>query len=397
MPPDCEVLVAGGGLAGSSFACALAAGGVPCTVVEATGMQAGSAQRAISLTQSSRRILSGLGLWPDLKPNPIKRLHISDQGQFGVVRLAAADFGMEALGYLVEAGDLHRVLHQRLKTLPDVTVLHASRVESVQSTDEQLSVCIHSRGERRTLHPALLVAADGSSSLIRDHAGIAVDREDYHQSAVLCTVNTERPHLQTAYERFTRHGPIALLPMTGQQAIMVYGVHSDAGQQLLEMPGQEFAARLQRAFGLRLGRIQLHGERSLWPLRYVHARRQWMNRLVLLGSAAHSIHPNAAQGLNLCLRDAATLAEILSAAYQQGQITSPEVLQRYAAARRHDQKRTIGFNRMICRLFYSSRLSARALRNAIMLFLGHSHLAQDALVSRLSGLHGRQARLVRGE
>lgn len=395
MPPDCKVLVAGGGLVGSGFACALAAGGVSCTVVEAAGTQTPRAQRAISLTQSSRRILSGLGLWPELSPHPIERLHISDQGQFGVLRLAAEDFGMDALGYLVQAAELHRVLQQRLEALPNVTVLHASRVESVQAADMSVRIC--SKDQRRTLRPELLVAADGGDSSLREQLGMVVDREDYRQSAVLCTVSTERPHLQTAYERFTRHGPIALLPMTGQLAALVYGAPGSAGQQLLDMPGQEFARRVQTAFGKRLGCMQLHGARSLWPLCYVRARRQWMNRLVLLGSAAHSIHPNAAQGLNLCLRDAATLAEILGAAHQQGQIARPEVLQRYAALRRRDQNRTIAFNRLICRLFYSSRLSARALRNAVMLFLGHSRLAQDALVSRLSGLHGRQARLVRGQ
>ena len=385
-------------MAGSSLACALATAEVPCTLIESqtTTVQRKRPGRAISLSRSSQHILSELGLWTDVHTMayPIERLHISARQQFGALRLKAEDFDIDTFGHVTDSETLENSLRARLGSLPAVEVLDACDMESVHAETTCMKLRVQNRrsGDTHTVQCQLLIAADGSDSRIRQQLGIPTQVEDYQQHAIFTTITTQQPNRHTAYERFTHHGPVALLPRAAQTSTLIYTVPASEDRHYLDMPEAEFLQRLEVIFGPRLGAIRQLDERNGWPLRYVRSRKQVASRLVLLGNAAYSIHPHAAQGFNLSLRDAVTLATMLIRAKRQHlAVHDPQVLQRYAAARRTDQNRIIRFNRLLSSLFYSSRLPHRLLRNTVMLCLAHVPEAQGLLIDMLSGPQMRPA------
>lgn len=407
---DYDVIIAGGGMVGASLAHALAGDGLRVAVIEpvppAADDQPSYDDRAIALAYGTRRILEGLGVWTVLAPHaePIRRVHVSDRGQFGFTHLDARDEGAEALGYVVTARDLGAALLAPLAERADL--LCPARVADFVVEADRVRVTPEPVGydspagapsTARSLTARLLVAADGGRSAIRERLGIAQRHHPYGHHAVVANVTPSLPHEGVAYERFTETGPLALLPMTGNRCGLVWTAREAELADVLALDDRAFLAALQERFGFRLGRFVAVGRRSHYPLELRLAEAQVLDRVAIIGNAAHTVHPIAGQGFNLGIRDVAMLAEVLVEAHRSGRdIGSLAVLQAYEAARRRDQRTVALATDALARLFVNPLGPLRVARNLGMTLLDALPPAKHLLARIGMGLAGPQPRLGRG-
>ena len=403
MQGETDVLIVGGGLVGASLACALGQAGVRTCVVEMSpldsGGQAGYDERSIALAQGSQRIFAGLGLWTALEPDacPIHTIHVSDRGHFGFTRLRREQEGVAALGYVATARVLGKVLAQGLQRLDNVEVLAPAQLGAFSVDADGISADIDHHGVTQRCTAALLIAADGARSGIRERLGIQTTCRDYEQTAIIANVSTDKPHNTVAYERFTASGPLALLPMNEGRSSLVWTVRADQGEEVMALDDAEFLERLQERFGYRLGRFTRVGRRNAFPLQLLQAAESVRPRLALIGNAVHTLHPVAGQGFNLGLRDVAALAEVILDARRRGQdIGAAGVLQAYARWRQGDQRRVTLFTDSMVRLFGQSLPPVAWLRDAGMLALDVCPPAKRWFGRMTMGRAGRLPRLARG-
>ena len=402
MHTDYDVAIVGGGMVGASLACALAGGPLRVALIEAVAAESDQQpsydDRGLSLSLASRRILEGLSLWPSLAPaaTPIEHIHVSDRGRFGFVRLHAADMGQPALGYVVPARELGRALLQGVSDAPNVDFLCPARVAAAQPGAEGVRLQLQDADPVAGLHCRLLVVADGTRSPLRESLGIPVATRDYYQAAIVATVTPQRPHRNWAYERFTDTGPLALLPLKDWRCVLVHAVPAGEARAWMELGDEEFLARAEARFGRRLGRLLKVGTRKSYPLLKVEAQAQVQGRVLLLGNAAHTLHPNGAQGFNLGLRDVAGLAEHLAAAAH----TDPgarHLLEDYVASRRADQRRILRFSDGLATLFYNNHPAKILLRDTGMLLTDLLPGLKKEIMRLGMGMAGRQPALVLGD
>lgn len=409
MSTDYDIVIVGGGPVGASLACALEGQGLRMALVEAQSLAAQLTtelsppsydSRGIALAHGVAPIFKALGLWPALQPAlmPITRIHISDRGHFGTACLDSREEEVEALGYVVEGQALGEVLVQRLHTLKDIQLLAPARVTDVSLQADAASLDIETDDGRRHITTRLLVAADGSQSPLRERLGIASRHSDYGQHAVIANVTPLRPHRGVAYERFTDSGPMALLPRSGGRCSLVWTVASDRVDEILALDDAAFLARLQQRFGYRLGRFQKVGARACYPLVNSQALEQVRPRFVLIGNAAHTLHPVAGQGFNLGLRDVTVLADVLMAAITRGHDLGDEqaVLRRYAEWRQRDQREIIGFTDGLVHLFSNPFAPVALARDAGLMALDLCPPLKHAFARHAMGLAGHLPRLARG-
>ena len=403
MQQDYDIVIIGGGMVGASLAVALADTSYRIAVVEPVQanaeLQPSYDDRGIALSLSSKRVFEGLGLWPRLagEANPIKHIHVSDRGHFGKVRMDAQQLGLDALGYVVVARELGSVLLQRLQSQANVDFLCPARLEHFSQNVDGVSLQLQSGSDQRPLDCRLMVAADGTESRVRRDLAVETREHDYRQSLVVSKVSTERPHENTAYERFTEDGPLALLPLGTNQFVLVFSVPANSAESYMAMPEEDFLAEVGKRMGRRLGRFYRLGKRRLYPVKSVLAQQQLAGRVILLGNSAHTIHPNGAQGFNLCLRDVASLAEKL----QQGEKHemdpgSAVLLADYLQERKADQARVSEHSHNISRWFYNRSLALSLLRNLALTVLDLTPAVRREIMLRGTGLSGRQPALVRG-
>ncbi len=418
--PDYDILIIGGGMVGAALACALGGcsrhrstssipgvvggTGLRIAVVEAVPLTASAQpsydERTLALAFGSRRIFEGIGVWGEvtrLGAMPIEKIHISDRGRFGFTHLSCAELGQEALGYVVEARVLGLALLARLQQLPNVTWLCPATLENVDFQPENAVARIRHDGTARDLRARLVVAADGADSAVRNVAGIAFERTEYGQSAVVTTVTIHQPHHNTAYERFTESGPLALLPMSDNRMAVVWSTQTNNVETLLGLSDGEYLARLQERFGDRLGPLTRLGKRRAYPLMLTRVKEHVRPRLVLIGNAAHTVHPVAGQGFNLGLRDVAALAEVLVAAKQESRdLGDLEVLTRYADWRARDNKVISTFTNSLIRVFSNDFPPLAFARNLGLLAVDLVPPLKRRLLRVTSGLAGKLPRLARG-
>ena len=402
--PDYDILVVGGGMVGAALACALGGTGLRIAVVEAVPLTASTQpsydERTIALAFGSRRIFEGIGVWGEvarLGAMPIEKIHISDRGRFGFTHLSCAELGQEALGYVVEARVLGLALLTRLQQLPNVTWLCPATLENVDFQPENAVARIRHDGTTRDLRARLVVAADGADSAVRNVVGIDFERTEYGQSAVVTTVTINQPHNNTAYERFTDTGPLALLPMSDNRMAVVWSTRTDNVEALLGLTDEEYLARLQERFGDRLGPLTRLGKRRAYPLMLTRVKEHVRPRLVLIGNAAHTVHPVAGQGFNLGLRDVAALAEVLVAAKQEGRdLGDLEMLRRYADWRARDNRVISTFTNSLVRVFSNDFPPLAFARNLGLLAVDLVPPLKRRLLRVTSGLAGKLPRLARG-
>jgi 2-octaprenyl-6-methoxyphenol hydroxylase len=404
MRGGCDVLIAGGGLIGASLAAALAPLALRVAVVEAqqplSTSQPGYDDRSTAISEGSRRILSAIGVWARLgaAPAAIRSIHVSDRGRFGVTRLEASEHGVPALGYVVENRLLGAALWQALARAPAVELIAPARaLETTPGADEVEVEVEEAGGARRTLATRLLVVADGAHSSLRARLGIAAERRDYGQVAIVANVTPRRFHQHVAYERFTDSGPLAFLPATNGRCAVVWTVWAEEADEILALDDAAFLGRLQSLFGHRLGALLQAGKRSAYPLELVTAAHQTGARFAVLGNAAHALHPVGGQGFNLALRDVAVLAELLADAAAKGADPGDDaLLARYASWRHDDQARSVSFTDGVVRLFTNPFTPVKAARGAGLVALDLLPFAKEALARQSMGLAGRLPRLARG-
>lgn len=394
-----DLIVVGGGLIGGSLACALAATGLRVALVEAVAadaaVQPSYDERVIALSWGSRRIFAGMGLWDAMAAEcePILRIHVSERGQCGFARLDARELGVEALGYVAPARAMGAAIRARLACAPGVDLLCPARLASYRVESDRVAADIETGGERRRLSARLLVAADGGDSAIRRGLAVPVEERAYGHRAVIATVTPDRPLAGHAFERFTDSGPLALLPMTRGRYSVVWTCLDAQAPEILALDDADFLARLQARFGYRLGRLAQPSPRRAYPLKLVLTRETVRPRLVLIGNAAHTLHPVAGQGFNLGLRDVAALAEVLAECADAG---APAVLEAYRRWRGADQATVANLTDTLARLFANPWSPLRAARNAGLLGLDLWPPARRTLARRFMGIDGRLPRLARG-
>ncbi len=398
-----DLLIIGGGMVGASLACALKDKPIKIVIVEAVPLQSQHQpsydDRAIALAYGSQRIFQGMGLWPHMAPRatPIKKIHISDKGHFGITRLDSEKEGVDALGQVIAGRDLGNVLAEQLASQTNVELLAPAKLSDIRYVEGAVQADIAQGEQTISIKAKLMVAADGGNSSVRQLLGIESDRQAYGQTAIIANVTPGRPHNNVAYERFTDTGPLALLPMSDHRCSLVWTQWQQDVDDVMELDDEAFLARLQERFGYRLGVLKQVGKRAAYPLCLMRSREQIRPRLAIIGNAAHAIHPIAGQGFNLGIRDVSALAECVSDALASGQaIGDLAVLQRYAEWRTQDHREVIRFTDGLVHLFSNTDPLAAFGRNVGLTLVEKLPPLKRLLGRQAMGLRGRQPRLNRG-
>lgn len=389
-----DVVIIGGGLVGASLAIALEGSGLGVAMVEAApaaAMPAVFDERNLSFAEATVNALTALGVMQRLRAptGAITRIHASRRGDFGRVVLDAADHGRAAFGQVVVARDFGEALEARLGEVAGLERHRGTRFTGFGPDEDGCRVLeLAGEGPSR-LRARLVVAADGAASGVRDALGIHAIRHDYGQVLMVARLRAARAPDGTAYERLGDHGPTALLPRGDRAWGLVHGVAAAEAASVQALDEAGFLARVQDAFGWRVGRLLGVGPRSAYPAVAVRAERTVAARAVLVGNAAQSIHPVGAQGFNLGLRDALILAELLRACAQAGgDPGDAALLASHAARRDEDRRRTLGFSDGLARLTANPEHGASLLRSAGLLALAALPGLQASLVGGAMGYRG---------
>jgi 2-octaprenyl-6-methoxyphenol hydroxylase len=370
-----DIVIAGGGMVGVTLALQLATQlpertriclveGFPLPEKSADGTpeyHPSFDARSTALSYSTRLVYERMQVWEYLQEwlCPIESIHVSSRGNFGSTLMQAGDHGWPALGYVVENAWLGNALIQALFRQGRVEICSPARVVSALPDREGMRLQLEGDGPAQ-IRAALLLVADGAESGLRDALGVAVEKKPYGQHALIANIGTAEPHRGCAFERFTDEGPLALLPLLGapgadHRSALVWTLPPEQADHLLGCPSDEFLKCLQTRFGYRLGRLLQVGERHAYPLSLVQSAEQVRQGVVVMGNAAHSLHPVAGQGYNLALRDVAELSAVLAEGLAAGlALGNLGLLQRYQRRQQADQSRTIGFSDQVPTLFMQS-------------------------------------------
>jgi 2-octaprenyl-6-methoxyphenol hydroxylase len=380
-----DVVIIGGGMVGASLALLLPET-LDILVLESVAIpedtslahyQPSYDARSTALSWGSRRIFDNVGIWPVLQKHaePILDVHVSDRGHWGSAHMSHDSEHWEALGYVVENTWLGRSLMHVMQKKPNIRFCCPATVSAVKITGDGAQVMVQQHGQQHCIEAVLAIVADGAQSAVCRMLGIHHRVEDYGHTAIVANVSTARPHHGIAYERFTDSGPLALLPLpaTGddpQRSALIWTLPHKQADALLTSNDAEFLTQLQSRFGNWQGRFCRVGQRSSYRLKLSTAEEQVRSHLVVLGNAAHSLHPVAGQGFNLALRDVQVLADLLrSARVSQQSIADLAVLKQYLQQQQADQYLTSLFSDVLPSLFANPSLLVKAGRNIGLLGL----------------------------
>lgn len=389
-PRQYDVVIVGGGLVGASLAIALDGSGLDIALVDATPPGETPPvfdQRSLSFGEATVNALTALDVMRHLRERggPIRRIEVTRQGGFGRARLEASRYAREAFGQVVVARDFGDALDARLRDVQGLTRYRPARFAGTCVEGERRIVRLDGDDGRFELATRLLVGADGTHSGVRGALGIDADTRDYGHVLFVARLRTARAHDGTAHERLTDTGPTALLPRADRAFGLVHGVAHGQADAVEAMSDAAFAERVQHAIGWRHGRVLEVGVRSRYAAQRIVASEVAAPRAVLVGNAAQTLHPLGAQGFNLGLRDALTLAEELRSGDAIG---SHALLDRYVARRAEDRRRTLEFSDRLLRIGMRDAPWAGPLRAAALLALDHPSSLQAALVGGAMGYRG---------
>jgi len=425
-PSFFDIVIVGGGMVGATLALALAKTSYKIALIEAVAPQQKTQpsfdDRCLALSKGSVNILQGLDLWDKLQPSatPIRKILVCDQGHFGFHRISAEKLNQPFLGQVITSRRCGETFWQALKQPSNLSLFCPAKIVGLtqydpycevrieQETDTFLSADKSSenlRIEKRQLQASIVIAADGAQSATRKLAAIQESYEDYGQAAIIANIQMQLPHQSLAIERFTKNGPVALLPLDNKMSL-VWSVPTDQLSQFLAFEETEFVQQLQAIVGQRMGRIERVGERVGYPLKLMKTESLFKGRVLLVGNASHGIHPIAGQGFNLGLRDVAWLTELLLEVPQQlgsqcNHLSEPQCIdqfmQNYVSKRHKDIERTIGFTDSLARLFSNENSLLSQTRNLGLAALSFMPMIEHWISDTAMGLTPPVPRLACGE
>jgi 2-octaprenyl-6-methoxyphenol hydroxylase len=401
-----DVLISGGGMVGLPLGLALAQGGLKTVIADAAPpakvLEPNFDGRVSALAYASVRMLRALGVWEGLAPNaqPIREILVTD-GQVGKpaspfsLHFDADEVGAEALGHIAENRHIRAALYKTVEASPNLELMAPAVVTTVRM---EAGGAVARLKEGEEISAALVIAADGRDSALRTQMGMQVIGWSYPQTGIVATVEHEKPHNGVAYEHFLPSGPFAILPMTGNRSSLVWTEAKSKAPGLLALDEEKFNAELAQRFGAHLGKTKAAGPRWSYPLSFHIARDFVRTRFALAGDCAHGIHPIAGQGLNLGLKDAAALAEVLLDAGRLGRdIGALDTLKRYERWRRFDSFALAASTDALNRLFSNDIAPLRHLRDLGLGIVDSIAPARRFFMRHAGGDIGKLPRLMKGE
>ncbi len=389
---DYDLAIVGGGIVGLTLACALKDSGLSVALIEAKPYSVAAAKgQAYAVHLLSARIFQGIGVWDKILPEiaTFRHVRLCDSDHPGVVEFEPEDLGTDVLGYVAEHQALLLPLQEFLQECPKVSYLCPVEVVKTQYEPAGVNIDLRVGGEFRTIRTRLLVAADGSRSRIRSLSGINTRGWQYWQSCIVAFVKPEKPHNDTAYERFFTSGPFAILPLPGNRCRIVWTAPHEEAKALVALDDEQFLAELSRRYGDQMGRLELEGDRFVFPVQLMQSDRYILSRLALIGDAAHCCHPVGGQGLNMGIRDAAALAQVLQEAHNQGEdIGDLPVLKRYERWRKQENLTILGFTDLLDRMFSNNWLPVVVIRRLGLWMLQRVRPVKTYALQLMTGLRG---------
>jgi 2-octaprenyl-6-methoxyphenol hydroxylase len=396
---DYDLAIAGGGIVGATLACALKNSGLSVVFIEAQPPSVEAVRpQAYNLSLLSGRIFQGIGIWDKILPEITQygQIRLSDADHTGIVQFHLTDLGTDALGYIGEHRLLLNSLYEFLAECPNVSWLCPAEVVDIQYQASRVEIQVKVDGTQRKVRSRLVVAADGARSRIRTAAGIGTKGWQYWQSCVTARIKTEKPHNNTAFERFWPSGPMGVLPLSGNRCQVVWTAPHAEAKALKELDEKEFLALLEHRTGGLLGRLELESQRFVFPVQLMQSDRYTQSRLALIGDAAHCCHPVGGQGLNMGIRDAAALAQVLQdAAFRGEDIGDVKVLRRYERWRKLENWTILCFTDFLDRMFSNNWLPLVTTRRLGLWMLGKIHPLKSLALRLMTGLLGRPPQLAK--
>lgn len=395
-----DVVIAGGGMVGAALACALGDSGLKVAVLEQREPSPPPAQafdqRVSAVTLASVAIFQAVGAWDAMKHRiaPVREMKVFDATGTGSIHFDAAEMGEACLAYIIENSLMQSALVERLHHFTNIHYLCPVEIETLELNPDAAMLTLK---DGRQLNARLLVGADGAQSRVRELAGIERHRHVLNQISIVATVTTEKPHADTAWQRFLPTGPLAFLPLPeAHTCSIVWSADSTRADALMTLDDAAFLAELQTAFGDTLGQIKTVSPRAVFPLALSLAKSYVAERLALIGDAAHTVHPLAGQGMNLGYLDAASLAEVLlDAAAEKKDIGTTRVLRRFERWRKGDNMATVSITGGFRYLFSNEIPGVRELRNLGLSLTDAATPIKNLIMRRASGLEGDLPRLAR--
>lgn len=395
-----DIVIIGGGMVGTALACALGNSSLKIALLDRAPPAAPDAdhdQRVSAITLASQSLFENIGTWDGMvrrRVSPVREMQVWSEGGSGAIHFKAAEIGEPCLAWIIENRVIQTALIDRLHQFTNVHYLCPVEVADITLADNGTTVTLK---DDRTLSAKLLVGADGADSAVRRAAGIETQSLNLHQKGIVATVTTEKPHTQTARQRFLTTGPLAFLPLDEPHSCsIVWSADMARADQLLALDEAAFIPELQRAFGESLGKVQTIGPRAGFPLALSHAKSYTAPHLALVGDAAHTVHPLAGQGVNLGFLDAATLAEVLlDAVAKQRDVGAHAVLRRYERWRKGDNLAMISITGGFKYLFGNDFPVVSQLRNFGLELTNAATPVKNFIMRRASGLEGDLPKLAR--
>ena len=383
-----DIVIAGGGMAGSTLAWALlqARPELQIAIIEQqkeTISPVSFDSRSIALARASAQLLEQWGLWAELKHHAcaIETIHVSDRGHFGKTRLTAEEYLQDALGYVIEVEHIGVLLAQKLQQKNNVTWFSPNTITQLNPSETAQNLLLHDGTE---LSCRLLLIAEGGMSPTRNLAGFNLIEQPYQQSAVIANLALAQHHQHIAYERFTEHGPIALLPLSQDRYSLVFTTTAEHAAELMQQTDSEFLASVQQAFGYRAGIFATSGSRASYPLVLRRCDSSVRHRTALLGNSLHNLHPIAGQGFNLALRDIAELVKQIN--NSQTDIGGYAMLRGYQQTRQQDIALVSTATDALVRLFSNRSRTIALARNTGLLAMSLCDALKRPLAEQAMGL-----------
>ncbi len=394
---DYDLVIVGGGIVGTTLAAALKNSGLRIGIIEALPLEdTVKRQRAYALSLMSGRILTEIGVWEDIfaKIANFSHISLSDADYQQIVKFNTRDLNTNYLGYVAEHQPLLSTLQAFVRDCPNIEWLAPAQVLETEYQDTQARLQLSLGGEITEISTALVVGADGAKSRIREGAQIATRGWKYWQSCVTFMIKHEAAENNVAFERFWTTGPMGILPLPGNRCQIVWTLPHQEAKSVQQLTTKEFMAKLAKHLPPSLGRCELISDRQVFPVQLMQSQAYVKPRLALIGDAAHCCHPVGGQGLNLGIRDAAALAEVLYRAAQEGQdVGSLSVLQNYESWRKLENLTILGFTDLLDRLFSNDWLPVVILRRFGLWLMIHVQLLKTEALKLMTGLKGRSPSL----